>query len=446
VLSSKLEGCEFKQLRVSMPQYTYISSTVLATTIGAQWSPANLLTEKMGNIFAALRTAYVVVLNNTSGLQEAVDLMQYKNRYSSYDSTLKNWLEVEMEGVALATIPLASVPNVKRKQVKYANLFRLKYKIDRTDMSVSQQDPYAGYKPDVAISRPLYASNISKLHTHSLVTINGFVHDTSFSPSTGDTPDTVYIPGGAKSVDKCRMNGIGAISFADISALTKVKIRPIDLVSSADTGRYYEQLTINLNLPVEIPSLVGKSVFLVLGGYILFVNTTSFYQQGDHSFILNLPAISYVDKILEMDHFLDISSLGLTKYPQQANGYDSVELLSNTTITNLFGMTQSFFVIVDTPSLTTTPIVLKSTNEPGCFRTYTEPTYPLFLGYGRVADYWHAKAPSFWKVDVSDAYLRNFLASQGPGLSSGYINARLDPTKPTLSLRGHFLEINGDVA
>lgn len=429
-----------------MPQYTYVGSTVLAATIGAQWSAANLLNQKVGNIFATLRVAYVTVLNNVTGLQEVVDLMKYKNRYSSYDSTLQHWLEIEMEGKIFETIPILDIPSVSRRQAKYANLFRMKYKVDRAIVSINQQDPYSGYKPDLAIMRPLQPSNISKLHSHSLVTVNGFVHKTAFSPTVGNAVDTVFVLDGAKSVDKCRLNGIGAISFADISALTKIVVRPVDLSSSSLNGNYYDQLSININLPPEIPSLTGKSVFLVLGGYILFLNDITFYQQGNQLFSLNLQGINYVEKVLEMDKFLDISPLGLTRYPQQANGFDSVELLSNEVITNLFGMSQSFFVVVDTPNLTTEQIVLKQTNEPGCFTTYTEPVYPLFLGYGRVAEYWHTKAPTFYRVDVSDAYLRNFLSSQGPEVRSGFINDRLDPTKPALSLRGHFLEISGDVA
>jgi hypothetical protein len=247
------------------------------------------------------------------------------------------------------------------------------------------------------------------------------------------------------SVDRCRANGIGMLSFADISPIKKIRIKPENIITNSASGRLYDQLSFSVELPNDLTTLDDKSYILVLGGYLIFIKDNVFFRQGDLSFSLNLQAIRYVDRILESDHFLDLSKLQLPRYAQYNDGFNTSELLSNDVIRRYFTLSQSFLVVVDTPILYTESITIKHCDMPGNFRTYTEPRYPLFVGYGRMAEYWHDSQIGYWDVHVTDAYLRNFILTQGPELSSGYITDQLDPNKPTASLKGHFLTISGVV-
>jgi hypothetical protein len=384
----------------------------------------------------------VVVHNNVTNEEETFDLDTYKASYSTVSETLNNWLTTTMNGVTLAVVPPSEIPNYELAQVIYANLFRLRYKVNKSIMNVGVPHNYSGYLPDLKITKDLYSSNVAKLDTHALVSVNGFIHATASSPGISGV---CYVEEGAKSADKCRLNGIGMLSFADISPIKKIRILPENVVTNSATDSLYDQLSFSVELPTDMTTLDNKSFILVLGGYLIFIKENTFFKQGDLSFSLNLKAIRYVDKILESDNFIDLSRLELTKYPQYNNGYNTSELLSNETIRKYFTLSQTFLVVVDTPVLYTESITIKDCDMPGNFRTYTEPRHPLFVGNGRIAEYWHDKHIGYWDVHAADVYLRNFLLTQGPHLTSGYLTDQLDPTKPTASLRGHFLSISGAV-
>ena len=426
-----------------MSTYTFIKSHVLSTSAGAQWTELDVSTKIISNTFLLYRRVLVTVRNTVTDQDEVFDLNTYKASYGDYNDTLQQWLTVVMNGITLAQVPPSEIPNYTLSQVLYSNLFRLRYKINKAIMGVGVPNNYSGYLPDLKITKDLYLSNVSKLDTHALVSVNGFIHNTASSESA---TNQIYVEEGAKSVDRCRANGIGMLSFADISPIKKIRIKPENIITNSASGRLYDQLSFSVELPNGLTTLDDKSYILVLGGYLIFIKDNVFYRQGDLSFSLNLQAIRYVDRILESDHFLDLSKLQLPRYAQYNDGFNTSELLSNDVIRRYFTLSQSFLVVVDTPVLYTESITIKHCDMPGNFRTYTEPRYPLFVGYGRMAEYWHDSQIGYWDVHVTDAYLRNFILTQGPELTSGYITDQLDPTKPTASLRGHFVAISGTAA
>ena len=426
-----------------MSTYTFKNSIVLSTSAGAQWTELDLSDKILSNIFLLYRRILVTVHNTVTNQDQTFDLETYRASYSNYNASLSQWLSTAMNGVTLIAMSPSEIPNYSLAQVLYANLFRLRYKINKAIIGMNVPNNYSGYLPDLKITKNLYASNVAKLDTHALITINGFVHNTA---SSSTDSSYVYVEEGAKSADKCRANGIGMLSFADIAPITRLKIKPENITTNSSSGNLYDQLTFSVELPNGMTTLDNKSFILVLGGYMIFVKDNIFFRQGDLSFSLNLKTIRYVDRILESDQFLDLSKLGLTKYPQFNDAYNTAELIGNEVIRKYFTLSQSFLVVVDTPVLFTDTITIKNCDIPGNFRSYTEPRYPLFVGHGRMADYWHTKQVGYWDVNVTDPYLRNFILTQGPELTSGYITDQLDPTKPTASLRGHFLSISGTAA
>lgn len=426
-----------------MSTYTFKNSIVLSTSAGAQWTELDLSDKILSNIFLLYRRVLVTVHNTVTNEDQTFDLETYRASYSNYNASLSQWLSTAMDGVALIVLTPSEIPNYSLAQVLYANLFRLRYKVNKAIMGMNVPNNYSGYLPDLKITKNLYTANVAKLDTHALVSINGFIHNTASSSSDSSY---VYVEEGAKSVDKCRANGIGMLSFADIAPIRRLRIKPENISSNSASGNLYDQLTFSVELPNDMTTLDNKSFILVLGGYMIFIKENIFFKQGDLSFSLNLKTIRYVDRILESDQFLDLSKLGLTKYPQYNDAYNTAELIGNDVIKKYFTLSQSFLVVVDTPVLYTDTITIKNCDIPGNFRTYTEPRYPLFVGHGRIAEYWHTRQVGYWEVTVTDPYLRNFILTQGPELTSGYITDQLDPTKPTASLRGHFVAISGTAA
>jgi hypothetical protein len=129
-------------------------------------------------------------------------------------------------------------------------------------MGVGVPNNYSGYLPDLKITKDLYLSNVSKLDTHALVSVNGFIHNTA---SSEGVTNQIYVEEGAKSVDRCRANGIGMLSFADISPIKKIRIKPENIITNSASGRLYDQLSFSVELPNDLTTLDDKSYILVLG-------------------------------------------------------------------------------------------------------------------------------------------------------------------------------------
>jgi hypothetical protein len=188
-------------------------------------------------------------------------------------------------------------------------------------------------------------------------------------------------------------------------------------------------------------NITNKTVLLVIGGYLIFPEPNIFWQTGDNSFALNVGMLPMVERYFESNIYLDLSELGLSSEASQPDIINVDELLSDEVLTKWFTMSQSFFVIVDTPNLFTNKIFLKTANMPGMFTSYQEPTYPLMVNYGKVAEYWKVEEDDFWSVNVQDSYFRNFVISTAPLSTLVAATPKLIPSNTYNNSKGYLLEI-----
>jgi hypothetical protein len=412
--------------------YSYIKSVCLARTAGSQWIEQNIANHVVFSIYDTFSKVYVELSLPALPQNIYIDLDSLRAEFSSYAGTLNDLL-VTLGSRTLETVP--QLPNTEIKFVKYSDAIRARYKVDICKIGLNLPDNYpVDGKPDLVLTRPAYETDLTLIHSHCLVTVNGYVHMT-------DTDGTkAYVVDGGKTLQRSRMNKLGIMSFLDVGRLTKVKILPADISGQTPTGDLYNRTFFTVNR-----DLTRKTCILVLGGYIVMPEAGVFWQTGTSTFAIDWTKIPHVERIYESEKTLDLSALGLNADPANPNLFSLPEMTSDVTLIKYLTMSQSFLVIVDKEYLLTKKVAIKHSNMPGMFTAYQDPTYPLFVGHGKLAEYWktYEGESQRWSVTVADSYYQNFIISQQNTNNLNLVNNNQVPERSFYNSRGLMLEISG---
>lgn len=411
--------------------YTYLDSIVLSRTIGAQWSPMDLHTTIVNQIYQAYSKVFLQLQSSLLVDPIWIDMAELMQAYGSYMGTLNEML------VLLADSPLTAVtpPSTGVKIVKYADAFRTSYKIDLVNAGhpVPPNFP-AGDIRDLKLSRPVYKTDTTLIHDYCLVSVNGVIHPTDRDDEFG------YVLEGATTFRKVRDNHLGIHSFLDVGKLTKYPLLPANITTDPEQALYN-------NLRFSIPAnLAGKSAFLVLGGYLVFLDGTNFSKINDHVFHLNLSGLQLAERILESSQYIELYKyLGLPVSLANDSLVNITNMFTDEMILKYLQLPFTFLVTVDVANLFVESIEIKSCNIPGMFTAYNgeHVTYPLLTGHGKIAEYWSRFDEGFYSVTVGDPVYRNYVISYKPLWQQTVVNNSAVSTMPHMRMGGHFLRISG---
>mgnify|MGYP000623845316 FL=1 len=219
--------------------YSYIKSVCLARTAGSQWIEQNIANHVVFSIYDTFSKVYVELSLPALPQNIYIDLDSLRAEFSSYAGTLNDLL-VTLGSRTLETVP--QLPNTEIKFVKYSDAIRARYKVDICKIGLNLPDNYpVDGKPDLVLTRPAYETDLTLIHSHCLVTVNGYVHMT-------DTDGTkAYVVDGGKTLQRSRMNKLGIMSFLDVGRLTKVKILPADISGQTPAGDLYNRTFFTVN-------------------------------------------------------------------------------------------------------------------------------------------------------------------------------------------------------
>lgn len=412
--------------------YSYVKAVCLARTAGSQWIEQNISNHVVFSIFDTFAKVYIELSLPALPQNIYVDLDTLRAEFSSYAGTL-NELLVVLDNRTLETVP--QFPNTEVKFVKYSDAIRARYKVNICKIGTNLPANYPQEDmPDLVLTRPIYQTDLSLIHSHCLVTVNGFVH------MTDTDGEKAYVVDGGKTLQRSRMNKLGIMSFLDVGRLTKVKILPGNIIPQNNTSTLYDRTFFSVDV-----DLTKKSCILVLGGYIVMPEQGVFWQTGTNTFALDWTKIPHVERIYESEKTLDLTALNLNADPLNPNLFSLPEMTSDTTLIKYMTMSQSFLVVVDKEYLVTKKVPIKHSNLPGMFIAYQDPTYPLFVGHGKLAEYWktYEGESQRWSVTVADSYYQNFIISQQNRVNLNLVNNHEVPYRSFYNSRGMMLEISG---
>lgn len=188
-------------------------------------------------------------------------------------------------------------------------------------------------------------------------------------------------------------------------------------------------------------SITNKTVLLSLGGYLIFPQAGVFWQSDSQTVALNMSALPMLERLMESAMYLDLSSLGLSINSKNPDIINAAEFFTDAVLKKYFALSQSFLIIVDTPALFTEKFYLNHCNLPGTFTAYQEPKFPLFVNYGKMAEYWKTEEDGFWSVNVQDSFIRNFVFTYRPEGQLRNITPNAVPTRTFKNSNGFLLEI-----
>lgn len=409
--------------------YTLVSAYGIAKAASSKWGDADVAQLPMNAMFASYRKLFLTLENTFLDETVQVDFEIFRSEYGQRTHTL----DTVLSGLSNETLETVDeVPTYESHYVRYNDAFRAGYKIDT---AAPGSHPSAVVYPDdrteVSISRK--DTNMQRVYDYCLVSINGFFHRT-------DTDgQTLFALNGGKSLLKSRQNQIGLYSFEDIGKIESVTITP---------ERAYRQDNSSLShkafFDLTDLDLTNKTVLAVIGGYLYLPWENHFNEHSPGVYAIDFNNVPILDRYFEALPYLDFSSMALPQKPQSPSQINLQEFFSDAHFMKYLTMSQSFFVIVDTPTMFSARHYLKMQKTPGVYTTYTKPTYPLITSTGKVSEYW---ATEFEKQHVLTCHDANYYNRIAHSVKQSELVSATDAALPYRTYRnsnGYLLALGAD--
>lgn len=365
--------------------YILVRSRYRQDRRAGRWVEGDLANEQIGSLAANYGDIYLYIEYPGAGqpVQKALHWVNVLNLINDYTPTLtvQQWLTQ----IGNLTLPFeTTLPNETIRTVKYAQAWHMGYKIQAKAFDGSlNQDISIHYKEDLVLSHAKFTPQY--IRDNSMITVNGYFHLTDY------TDEGVRIVDGNKTVLRCNDNQIGIYSFETIGGLQYVRITEDMIIKqNADTPLWNVAY---LQLPETI-DLTNKTVLLVTGGY-LNVLSDVYERVNENTWRLSFGRMMFLNRYLQSAKDMDLTSLGLTDFPDDPTLMDVQELKDDSVIKAYLTLSQSFFVIVDSPSLFQSFEPVQYLNLPGRFISGQNEQFPLTGAYGRMLDYHIIKEPKF---------------------------------------------------
>ena len=381
--------------------YNLLSAIVLSKSTEAQYVISDISTQAVCDIYNNYNKVFLTLSNTFISGNVYVDLDTLRNEFGGYPGTIQALL-TSLGNRSLTTI--TSLPNTSVKYASYADASMTGYKTNLTLIgSPNTNTLLQSQLKDAILTRPNTTTDLSLLHTHCLVSVNGYFHRTD----TDNVNAFIYDAGA--SLQKSNTNHIGILSFLDIGTVTKQSINITDIGSQGLTSTLYERTYINTNQDIS-----NKTVLLVVGGYLVFPDANTFWITGPNTVAINWSNMPLLERYFDSLNYLDLSSLGLDISTVNPDTINIAQFFSDSVLQKYLMLSQSFLVIIDTPNLFTNTLPLANTGFPCMYTSYQQPTSLLVGPYGKVLEYVSVFEDTQWSISVADSLLRNYVLTNTP--------------------------------
>lgn len=411
--------------------YTFKTAIAVAKTAGARWGSVSIGSVPVYQLFSLYRKMYITLGNTFLDGDVTIDMEILRLRYSTVTDTFSVFL-VSLGDLALT--PTVVPPVIKPKYAVYRDAFRTGYNVKPVLKTVadSVQLPDAD-KVDLKLTKTTPVTDMEVFFKNCLVSVNGYYHSTDFNGTD------VFINDGAKTMRKSKQNQIGITSFLPIGNITNIRITSDMIFKQAVDSDLRKRIYVKTGAITA-----GKTIFLILGGYLILPETGSFWQTNDDTFAIDLSRMPFLQRIFESQQTLDLSSLGLDISSSDITAINIDQLMTDDVLTKYLTLSQSFFCVINAETVFTNRIPIRSAGSPGMMIAYSEPNYPLVVGHGRMAEYWHVEEDGQWAVNMADSYRHNRVFMTVPESDLTVINSNDTPHEFARSSQGYLLEIGKD--
>ncbi|QBJ02709.1 virion structural protein [Pseudomonas phage Psa21] len=357
--------------------YTLVRSRYRADRRSGRWQEADLSNE----IVTTLSTIYgdvVLYVEYPGAGKQQLKALKFDNVTTwmnnvSPTATVQEWLT----SLGNQTLPFeTTLPNETERLVRYAQAWHAGYTAQPKGRNLHINSTASKFvKEDLILTHPTHS--YADYDKYCLTTVNGYFHISDY------TVDGIRIMDGNRSVRRANNNQIGIYSFETVGALQKVPITAAMVRPQREGAPLNDAAYISMPAGIDI---ANKTVLLVVGGYLQVLGKV-YKPVGDRTWRIEVGASMFLDRYIQSVKELDLDDLGLTIDPKNPTLMSLAQMRSDEVVLKYLTLSQSFFVIVDTPSFFQDYEPIEWLRLPGRFIDPTGDNLPLVGAYGRMLDY-----------------------------------------------------------
>lgn len=407
--------------------YELISAIGLPKVGVKRWQTVAISNVPMVSIYSTYESVYLTLKSTfNQNVFLTLDLEKIKSRASVLNDTLSQFL-VNNGNTTLPTIQ--GKYTLQEKYVRYRDAVRAGYKVTPVDQNgiLNSPTPYSD-RDWLALTKQ--NTDYHRMQARCLVSVNGMFHLTDTDGSK------LLVVDGAKSKRLCGQTNVGVHSFNNVAGLSLIPITdsmihrryadtPLSKVMYIDSG-------INLN---------GKTLGIVLGGYLHILDRKTFYRISDSIVAIEFQNYPLLERYFESKKYIDLSSLELDIDEDNPDLVNYPQLTSDSVLRKYATLSQSFLVAIDSLDIFVDREELPTSKIPGTYISYSQPVYPLFTGYGKISEYWSTEEKPYWSLNVVNDATDNYMFQTFDISNLNNINNVKDPKDPYEHGRAHYLKI-----
>jgi len=398
--------------------YQLVSARYKVDRRSGRWVEADLSTAPITGLTAYYADVWLFVTYPSLTVPKALRLSDFSNLLNGISSTMtvQEWLA----HMGNTTLPWnENPPSFEERLVEYAQAWHAGYEIQAQGRSGVVDDELAkSHRQDLVLTHPSYDSLY--INQHCLFTVNGYFH-----LSDADE-NSVRIIDGNTTVRKTNDNQIGIYSFEQIGPIKTCPIKADMVTAMNDQSPLWDGAYVTL--PADI-NLDEKTVLLVVGGFLQVLGKT-YKRVGDRTWKVELGNIIFLDRFIQSLKDMDLSSLNIEAPDNNPTFALTAKLKSDEAVRAYMTLSQSFMVIVDSPSLFQEYIPLESSGLSHRYLSPVNEQLPVVGAYGRMLDYHLIEEDGTYVYCCSSNWRHNYDAGHRKWATMNAVDGGRYPSHP----------------
>lgn len=408
--------------------YEYVRALARPAQRNSKWKEYDLSQVSPFDIYARFFNAYIELSNPV--LKDTVTLDMNSVRDIAFDvrMSFNDWL-VSLNNKTLPTRP--DFPEVSAGTVQYRDAAAAGYLIRTVDRSAHPDVELPNSdKEDLLLSKE--GVDYQEFYDNCLVSVNGLYHRTSH------TVNGIQVIDGNSTVRHSNLNLCGITSFKELGGMEIVDIDSSMLFKYNEEEKYYNRAHLNLGT-----SLHNKTVILVISGY-MHVLDDLYHVTGDSTISIDFDRLGIVHRYIQSRKLIDMSDMDIEEKEGNSTTFAVGDVITENNIKVLLDKTQSFLVVLDNVTLSTSKVYPDPARLPGRYVSQFEPCYPLVGWLGKIFEYNAFREGVAWSIKSEINYRYYLKLDTFDWKQEIAVDDTNLPYKPADIGVAFFLKIDGD--
>lgn len=414
--------------------YTLVSAIAKSFASEGRWESVAIGDMPLSQIYSTYVKVYAVLTNPFVTGQVSLDLAQVQAAEGGLSLTFNQFLVQNGTGMLPTS---TTIPTLNPQYAEYKDAFKAGYKVqpvnaqaapdaqlpasDKTWLYLTKNDA-SGQSIDFEL-----------FYRSCMVSVNGYFH------AIDAIPTAAWVMDGMKSRNISGQNQIGILNFQKMGSLQYAPITESMIYKQSSDQLYRNQMYVNLGVDTT-----NKTIMLVLGGYLHILDAKTFFRVSETAVAINFNNLPILERFHESLQYLDLSSLPFDRDDNDPTKLNVADFLSDENLVAYATLSQSFFVLLDTPEVFTEYDKVYTGKLTNILVSNQEPKYPLVNGHGKIADYWSVYEDGRWALTVYDNRWNHRTYNTVDWRNEVCVNSARQTQKVQEPSRAFFLKIGSD--